>query len=211
MSSITDFKQYLLTHLNFLVKSAAAFDQGDIDECIRMAVSIRVLLHDTRNSTSLLTRLQAKNIFLTSTSQRISEATIVSSSTMVFTRVMATPSGPRAEVRASLGDGPPINFHLKPEDWWNQTIVVLPSGTDRRVSRKDIVLVAANKDGGAHVDEKLTPQYEALKQRGGTMQFLVTRIDGVETKTEFQDIHSHLIRQMAYELLNSPALMALAK
>jgi hypothetical protein len=29
-----------------------------------------------------------------------------------------------------------------------------------------IVLSAANKDGGAHVDEKLTPEYEALAKDG---------------------------------------------
>jgi len=38
---------------------------------------------------------------------------------------------------------------------------------------RDIVLVAANKDGGAHVDTELTPQYESLKQRGGTLSSVV--------------------------------------
>jgi hypothetical protein len=210
VSGTAKFKDYLRTHLNFLAKSAAAFDEGEIDECMRIAVSIRVLLHDTRNSTSLLTHLNAKHIYLTSTCQRIPEGAVVSGSTMVFNRIIATPSGPRAEIRASLGDGPPINFHLKAEDWWNQTIVVLPRGSDRRVSRKDIVLVAANKDGGAHVDASLTPQYDALKERGGTLQLVCWKIDGVESKIEFEDIHAYLIRQMAYELLTSPALLALA-
>jgi hypothetical protein len=210
MSATPDFKEYLRMHLNFLVKSAAAFDQGEIDECIRMAVSMRVLLHDTRNSTSLLTHLNAKHIFLTSTCQPIPETAISSSSTMVFTRTMMTPNGPHAQVRASLNDGPPISYHLKTEDWWKQTVVVLPRGQDRKVSRKDIALVAADKDGGAHVDESLTPQYEILKQRGGTLQFVVWRIDGAEGKIEFEDIHAQFIRQMAYELLNSPALLAVA-
>lgn len=210
MAGTVEFKEYLRKHLNFLVNSAAAFDRGDIDECIRIAVSIRVLLHDTPRSTSLLTYLNAKNIFLTSTCERIPETAIVSGSTMVFTRVMMTSTGPQAEIRAALGDGPPINFHLKTEDWWNQTIFVLPRGTERKVSRKDIALVAANKDGGAHVDAKLTPQYEDLKQRGGTLQFVYSKIGGVEKKIEFEDIHAHLIRQMAYELLNSPALLSAA-
>jgi hypothetical protein len=210
MSGTPDFKEYLRMHLNFLIKSATAFDQGEIDECIRMAVSIRVLLHDTRNSRSLLTHLNAKTIFLTSTCQQIPETAISSGSTMVFTRTMMTPSGPRAQVWASLDDGPPVSYHLKAEDWWTQTVIVLPRGRDRRVSRKDIILVAANKDGGAHVDENLTPQYEILKQRGGTLQFVAWRIDGMEGNIEFEDIHAQFIRQMAYELLNSPALLALS-
>lgn len=209
MSGKTDFKEALRMHLNFLIKSAAAFDRGEIDECVRLAVSIRVLLHDTQKSTSLLSHLNAKDIFLTSTCERIPETAITSSSTMVFTQVMRTPNGVEAKICASLGDGPPISFHMKANDWWNQTIVVLPKGADRRVLRKDIVLVAANKDGGAHVDTQLTPQYEILKQRGGTLQFVYSKIDGVEKKIEFEDIHAHLIRQMAYELLNSPALVAI--
>ena len=35
-----------------------------------------------------------------------------------------------------------------------------------QVSRKDVVLVAADKDGGAHVDSALTPEYERLIESG---------------------------------------------
>jgi len=211
MSGVPQLKEYLRMHLGFLIKSAAAFDRGETDESVRMAVSMRVLLHDTRNSISLLTHLKAKDIFLTSTCQPIPDNAIVSSGTMVFSQVTVTPDGPRAEMKAALGDGPPINYHLKAEDWWNQTIFILARGQDRRISRKDIVLVAANKDGGAHVDAKLTPQYESLKQRGGTLLSFDSNIRGEVKKIEFENIHELLIRQMAYELLNSPALLALSK
>ncbi len=93
----------------------------------------------------------------------------------------------------------------------NQTIFILARGQDRRISRKDIVLVAANKDGGAHVDAKLTPQYESLKQRGGTLLSFDSNIGGEFKKVEFENIHELLIRQMVYELLNSPALLALSR
>jgi hypothetical protein len=169
MSKIPEFKEYLRMHLSFLVNSAAAFDRGEMDEAIRMAVSIRVLFHDTGRSTSLLMQLGAKDIFLTSTCAPIPEGAFVGHGSMVFTSITMTANGPVAAMKASLGDGPPVNYHLKAEDWWNQTVFVLPRGEDRRISRKDIVLVAANKDGGAHVDTELTPQYESLKERGGTL------------------------------------------
>jgi hypothetical protein len=211
MSNVSQFKEHLRMHLNFLIKSAAAFDRGETDESIRMAVSTRVLLHDTRSSTSLLTHLKAEHIFLTSTCAPIPNGAIVSGGTMVFTRVTMTPNGPRAEMMAALGDGPPINYHLKAEDWWNQIVFVLSHGEDPRISRKDIVLVAANKDGGAHVDAELTPQYESLKRLGGTLLSLDSNIGGEVKKIEFENIHQLLIRQMAYELLNSPALLALSR
>jgi hypothetical protein len=211
MSGVPQLKEYLRTHLGFLIKSAAAFDRGETDESIRMAVSMRVLLHDTRSSTSLLTHLKAKDIFLTSTCQHIPDNAIVSGGTMVFTRVTMTPNGPRGEMRAALDDGPPINCHLKAQDWWDQIVFVLAHGQDRRISRKDIVLVAANKDGGAHVDAALTPQYESLKRLGGTLLSVVSNIGGEVKKIEFENIHGLLIRQMVYELLNSPALLALSR
>ena len=198
-------------HFNFLIKSAAAFDDGETDESMRMAVSMRVLLHDTRSSISLLTQLNAKDIFLTSTCGQIPTGAVMNSGSMFFYHIKMTPHGLRTMVKPCLNDGPPIPpYHLKAEEWWSQIVFVLSHGTDRRISRKDIVLVAANKDGGAHVDQSLTPQYESLQKLGGTRTFFQMNIDGEEKTFKFENIHQVLIRQMTYELLNSPALLALA-
>jgi hypothetical protein len=99
---------------------------------------------------------------------------------------------------------------MKAEEWYNQTVYVLSHGTDRTISRKDIILTAANKDGGAHVDEKLTPQYESLKQLGGTWTAVEWQLGHEHKILHFENIHEVILRQMAYELLNSPALVALA-
>ena len=45
-------------------------------------------------------------------------------------------------------------------DWWRQIIYVVRQGSILR--RRDLVLAASNKDGGAHVDANLTPEYETL-------------------------------------------------
>ena len=159
MSNPAQFKEHLRMHLNFLIKSAAAFDNGESDEAIRMAVSMRVLPHDTRNSTSLLSHLNAKEIFLTSTSEEIPVTAVISSGSMFYYRVEMTKEGPKNMLKPCLNDGPPIPPHqLKVEAWWNQIVFVLSHGKNPRISRKDIALVAANKDGGAHVDKNLTPQ-----------------------------------------------------
>ena len=84
MSKIPEFKEYLRMHLSFLANSAAAFDRGEMDEAIRMAVSIRVLFHDTGRSTSLLMQLGAKDIFLTSTCAPIPDGAFVIQETDVL-------------------------------------------------------------------------------------------------------------------------------
>lgn len=62
------------------------------------------------------------------------------------------------------------------EQWWEMPVYVQSrfvrnsSGQDKVVNthltREDIILAAANKDGGAHVDEKLEPNYERLAASG---------------------------------------------
>src|SRR5208283_1964913 len=115
MKTLSDFKKDLGMHLKFLRSSAAAFDSGQTDEAIRMAVSMRVLLHDTKASTSLLTHLKAKNIPLLSTSAYISPNTFFSHGSMYVTRIQMTAEGPKVMIAPCLGDGPPIRFEMKAE------------------------------------------------------------------------------------------------
>ena len=54
---MTDFPTHLGRQLQFLHQSCASYDGGFFDEAIRMATVMRVLLHDTKHSTSLLKHL----------------------------------------------------------------------------------------------------------------------------------------------------------
>jgi hypothetical protein len=82
-------------------------------------------------------------------------------------------------------------------DWWNQSVMVV---NRQHVSRKLLVLTAANKDGGAHVDEQLPPEYQAL-------------VDGFWTDAStgelISDHHALSLRQLGFELLNSNKLVGL--
>jgi hypothetical protein len=118
MGSAAELKSYLGKHLNFLARSAAAFDNGEKDEAIRMAVSMRVLLHDTKNSTSSLKLLNAKDIFLTSTCEEIPSGTVTSSGSMFYYRVEMTANGPKTIVKPCLD--------VRPGPKGRKTVVSLP-------------------------------------------------------------------------------------
>lgn len=60
--TIEDLQRRMNEHLGYIRKSADAFDAGDESEARRIAVSIRVLVRDTKNMTSLLTQLGKKNV-----------------------------------------------------------------------------------------------------------------------------------------------------
>lgn len=52
-----ELQAHLAEQLGFLERSADAFDNGYEDEAKRMATAIRVLVHDTNQSISLLKQL----------------------------------------------------------------------------------------------------------------------------------------------------------
>ena len=64
MIEMERYQQELKKQLGFLRRSCQLYDEGEVDEAIRIAVPIRTTIHDTRNSTSLLTHLDAEGIKL---------------------------------------------------------------------------------------------------------------------------------------------------
>jgi len=111
---------------------------------------------------------------------------------------------------------------MKFHDWWEQIVYILapqvpsegpvPPGLADEPSlvlrRNDIILTAANKDGGAHVEAELTPEYERLSAPGAIGEWVGT-IDGVEHRTPITGAHFVCLRQMGYEILHSPGIGAL--
>src|SRR5687768_10194995 len=55
------FADKLHQQLQFIRRSAKLYDQGDEDEALRLATALRVVLHDTGSSTSLLKHLGLSN------------------------------------------------------------------------------------------------------------------------------------------------------
>src|SRR5262249_42839558 len=83
-------------------------------------------------------------------------------------------------------------------DWWAKPIFVDSEG--RSISRKDLVLTAANQDGGAHVDPSLNTVYAELSKQN-SLGFFSGTPDG-----EFLPMRGPeraAIRQIAHEVLKS--------
>ncbi len=102
---------------------------------------------------------------------------------------------------------------LPRQEWWDKEIIFKGLGVS--ITRRKLVLYAANKDGGAHVDSALDAEYERLIEGMG-MSITFTDVDE-ETKLprmepmveELRSTHLAGLRQLAYEVLNSPELMNL--
>lgn len=97
-----------------------------------------------------------------------------------------------------------IDRHLPISEWWGQVVYIAGAV---RATRKSLVLAAANKDGGAHVDSALSKEYQVLMNTGEMGWFHYQAEDG--PFRPIMDSHLMYLRQMGFELLNSPQLLDL--
>lgn len=192
-----DLVKQLRRQLAFLRTSVAAYDAGDVEEAVRIAVAIRVLFHEGGRGSSLFKQMDQKaTLQLVTTARAVPEPL----EKIIF-----------AELLEGMIFGDPLAYEpvidvsttLACSDWWVQAVFVQDS---RVFTRADVVLSAANKDGGAHVD---APDAKLQALQDGFWSRVSKNADGTETEVPIVDDHFRLLRRFADELLCSPALLQL--
>lgn len=184
-----DLMEKLKEQIHFLQKSAKSFDEGDLLEAIRLAVSIRILVHDTSQSHSLLKQLDIiDKLDCLDTAFPYDPKNLLTHNGLVCMRVAAG----SARCIPFLDTSYKKENYLKFGNWWFDAIVI-KDHSGNTYSRKDIVLFISNKDGGAHVDPKIEEKYKLLKSGVGT---------GWELSGGgfLQQVIPASIRQIAYEV-----------
>lgn len=191
--------EYLRREVNFLWYACRIFDGGYEEIAVKMAVSIRILAHDTKHSTSLFTQL-GMPIKVLSTVPTIPDI----SRAWLFVGTLSSVGGAK---QAPILDNNKTQHHfLGWRGWWVEPVYALQELG--HFSRRDIVLPAANKDGGAHVDLNKVPEsYDVLRKGVVTRPGTLTNEAAPElTNNQFPDL-----RQIAHELLSSSDVTSLAR
>lgn len=196
MAELT-LEQHLARHLRFLRASCAAFDMGDQDEAIRIAVSLRVLMH-TGGGSPLLSQLGDPPLL--STTPDINEDVIMHCGSLSITRMNFNNGEVTALYVPALDANPQFHRVVPWKVWWSQVVAVLDG---MRITRSEIATAAANKEG-AHIAPRLPPEYRALVD--GPMSIEHTRDGKVISSQRLENIHYTDLRQMAHEVLHSPDL-----
>ena len=180
-----NFNEQLEKQLIFLRDSCASYDRGEKNEGIRIAQCLRVIFYDSPKS--ILTHLNAGNLNLLTSVKPTSgiEDAIFYDGLMKYG--FGQP-GPEFDDTDWL--------QMPFQEWWDQIVFIV---SKQIIRRRDLVLDAANKDGGAHVDEKLKPRYNDLINN-----FWQT------DKGLIRDNHLRGLRLLGYEVLHSPELLKLA-
>lgn len=185
-----ELKEHFREQVGFIEKSAEAFDNGAENEFKRIATSLRVILHNTRDSKSILKQLKQFGMmdveFLDSSFPYNEDGAS-------FHGLVSVTNGKYAPLLDVL------NFRkLDFEAWWNCYVVRDNNGN--KFSRKDLVLYSTNQDGGAHVDPKLDERYAKLS-RENTLGW--TLIESGKEAKPFTHPERASIRQIAHEALKS--------
>ncbi len=130
----TELVQHLKRQLTFLRNSVAAYDQGTMEEAIRIAVVIRVLCHDTRKSTSLLKHIGKKDTLQLVTTAKALPANFPRP--LHFGELMAGTVFGSGLQQAPVLEGSPI---IPCPAWWAESVFIRD---DVPYTRKDVVLTA---------------------------------------------------------------------
>lgn len=195
-----DLEASLREQIEFLRKSCKSYDEGFEGEGKRLATCIRVLVHDTSKSTSLLRLLKKKDIYFYDTATDYSPQNLLSHFGLCQLRLE------RKSSQLATGNYVPcldscFELHkirkIKFNDWWEE--IVIKDSKSNLFTRKKLVLEASNKDGGAHVDPELDLDYAALSKFNSAGGMVVSGDLKVRPFINGPELPS--IRQIAYEIL----------
>ncbi len=191
MSRIPQSRDDLVAHLaeqvSFLRSSATAYDAGHFGEAKRLAVVLRILLHDTPRSTALLHALGIKASLRYY--DRYADGLSPNAKGYVGVAMGFTPKGLR--YFASLTEPSKMSdFNV----YWAGVAIKLGQS---EYKRSDVILGVSNMDGGAHVDPALDPKYAELSR-----DYAATWTVGVgeNVGTVENGPHLPIVRQCAYEV-----------
>ena len=195
-----DLEAALREQIGFLKRSCKSYDEGFEDEAIRLAVCIRVLVHDTSKSTSLLHLLKKKDIDFYDTSTDYEPQNLMPHFGLCFLRFE------RKSGESATGSYVPcldscFEIHnvkkIKFNDWWEK--VVIKDSKSNFFTRRKLVLEVSNKEGGAHVDHELDSDWADLSKFNSAGWKVITGNLKAEPFKNSPGLSS--IRQIAYEIL----------
>jgi len=161
-----DQKKFLREKLeeqrHLLRKSIKEFAKGDLAEAVRIAIGMRILVHETSSSKPLLKQLSTNYLELQILDRALAKEGPLPPGTQSIV-IMSVPISVKI-----TNDGIFLNPDLDVEayvpsllgKWWTRSCLLLPGLGG--FSRKEIVLGLADKEGGAHVDVNLPERYQQL-------------------------------------------------
>ncbi len=180
---------HLNEQLGALQRSAQLFDDGYQLEARRMAVTLRIMLHSSKYP-SLLKQLGRDEMDFVDSPQPFDQDNLLSFHGLVSLMFGDGEVSYAAKLDTELPVVPTPFVR-----WWEG--IVFADGQSRQMSRADIVLTAADQDGGAHVDGALRADYAGLRHENS-----LGWLTGQDIAPSGDPAYA-AIRQIAHEVLKT--------
>lgn len=203
-----DYFDSLEEQIDFLVNACKMFDQGDFKYAKQLATHVRVLVHDTSQSTSLLNLIGRKD------SMRFCSTASFPKNAVFFLGLV----NPASRLMIDNQDNQKVEHTFIPnlnenagqskkwvdfDTWYQQKILV---SNPTHFTRNEMITFVANKDGGAHIDPYVSEKYYTIAKGTGSMLYATSRpIDEApyQQGEPYKNLHFATIRQIAHELILS--------
>jgi hypothetical protein len=150
-------------HMQLLKSAVKQMADGHLVHALTIATSIRVLLHETGSSVPLLKRVRTDYLSLPIFTNAAPKPQPAPPNVQAMTIMFVAANLMIADGKLSLNP----TIHIEGCErttlgrWWNDLGFVVPGGIP--LSRKDIILGIANKEG-AHVDDDMPRKYRIMLQ-----------------------------------------------
>jgi len=189
------YRDHLRDQICFLQSSAKLYDLGTEVEAKRMAVSLRVLLYDTKDSASLLGQMRLKKkMRFVSTAQKYDPSNLLSQQCLLSMTITSN-----GGVYNPLFENNNRYKLISCREWGYE--IVFCDIHRKLYQRKDLIQLLANMDGGAHVDAEISDEYAGLKEDSLT-GWVFHAADGAEGRMDNDPVYASM-RQMTFEVLQS--------
>lgn len=199
-----------------LKKLCEIYDEGLTYSAVLISTLLRTLLKDKGNTKSMLMQLNLKDSlkFLDSSTKRgttsfweigenvsnISICTYANFYGGLLKKKIQNLNGELTLDFLPLLDANRTVRWLSFDEWYKGT--VLESPTPMKMTRKDIIEIVTDKDGGAHIDSKIPENYAEFRESTS----LHYKLNGKDAIFNQNPVYVS-VRQIAYELLESLKIM----
>lgn len=190
-----ELRKELQDQVLLLTHACSSFDSGLEPIAKHIALSLRVLLYQNRQSQSLLEQLGLRTKHFMDTAFDLNPRNLLTECPLT---VMQLKSGSGRFIASCQAGGRPLGFRWLPfPQWWNANVIKDDRG--RFFNRRELVLNVANTDGGGHVDSELDEAYMDLS-RNNSLGWVLTQGN---VETPFPPPVMACIRQIAHEVLET--------
>lgn len=191
------------TSLETLEYLSTSIEKGTTFLNLQLATAIRTIVHDTRQSVSLLTHLGIKNKYYWSLTRKQNPSSpayptadffgLVTPKVDQSTKIIKME--PFLDRSSDLQKYQWTTFNL----WWESPVT---TQGNKAYSRKDFVTFVANKLGGAHFDPELDEFLHTLSTND-SYDAEINYSDGSKDYFSTNEVLSALMLQIAFELIRT--------